>query len=757
MFLDSVLHRFSRSMALPALSALLLLTAGSAVFAQAPDTAPKRLLGHIPPAVRTAVPVERVNAQETVRFTFALPLRDQAGLDALLKRLYNPADPEYGHYLTPAQFTARFGPTQADYNAVISYARSQGFDVVATHPNRLLLDVTGPAWATERAFRVNMVRYQKPDGELFRSPDAEPSVPAHIAGRLSGIIGLDTAARFHPHNVPLSLNVPQGPIAADGLDPFGLLTPFQIGSGPGGGLTPSDIKAAYNLSGVSLNGTGQTLALFELDGYTASDITAYENAYGLTHTPLQNVLVDGFNGSAGNGAGEVTLDIELMIALAPNATKILVYEGPNSSAGVVDTYNRIATDNLAKQISTSWGLYEAGSGASTRNSENTIFQQMAAQGQSIYAAAGDSGAKDNGSTLSVDDPASQPYMTGVGGTTLTTTAPGGPYVSEKTWNGGSVNAGAGGGGISSVWTIPSYQVGVISAASKGSTTMRNVPDVSLDADPNTGYSIYFHGGWQIYGGTSCAAPLWAGFTALVNQQRATAGKAPLGFANPSLYPIGKGTRYTTDFHDIADGSTNLFYPAVTGFDDATGWGSFNGANLLTDLAGSTGGGGGGGGGGGTASQLLGNPGFENGSSNPSPWAVTAGVIDGSTSEPAHSGTWKAWLDGYGTTHTDSIVQTVTIPSTITTATLTFWLHIDSAETTTTVAYDTLKVQIRNSAGTVLATLATYSNLNKAAGYTQKSFNLAAYKGQTIQVYLVGAEDSSLQTSFVVDDFALNVQ
>jgi hypothetical protein len=159
----------------------------------------------------------------------------------------------------------------------------------------------------------------------------------------------------------------------------------------------------------------------------------------------------------------------------------------------------------------------------------------------------------------------------------------------------------------------------------------------------------------------------------------------------------------------------------------------------------------------TAQQLLGNPGFENGSSAPAPWTVTSGVINNSTSEAAHSGSWKAWLDGYGTTHTDSIVQTVTIPSTVTTATLTFWLHIDTAETTTTTAFDTLKVQIRNSSGTVLATLATYSNLNHATGFAQKSFNLIAYKGQTIQVYLVGTEDSSLQTSFVVDDFALNVQ
>jgi hypothetical protein len=156
-------------------------------------------------------------------------------------------------------------------------------------------------------------------------------------------------------------------------------------------------------------------------------------------------------------------------------------------------------------------------------------------------------------------------------------------------------------------------------------------------------------------------------------------------------------------------------------------------------------------------QLLGNPGFENGSANPAPWTPTAGVIDSTASQPAHSGTWKAWLDGYGTTHTDSVFQTVTIPAGSTSATLTFWLHIDTAETTTTTAFDTLKVQIRNTANTVLSTLATYSNLNKAAGYSQKSFNLLSFAGQTIRVYFLGVEDSSLQTSFVVDDTALNVQ
>lgn len=810
-----------------------------ALVSAAPSPGFRVLPGHIPAAVASAQPLAALDSSQPVALALALPLHHQAELEDLLHGLSDPSDPRFGQFLTPEEFAARYSPTPEEYSRVIAYAQTMGLTVTATHANRTVLDVAAPAGQINRAFGLHLLTYKSQgDGHTFFAPDAEPQVPAALNGLVSGVIGLSNASVRTPHLREKSFSA-----ISPALDPYAV--PFQTGSGPNGGLAPSDIKTAYNLSSVSQNGSGQTLALFELDGYTASDITAYETHFGLPAVPLQNVLVDGYSGAAGSGAAEVTLDIELMTALAPGASKIVVYEGPNSDAGVVDTYNKIAADNTAKAISTSWGEAENSASASVRSSENTAFQQMAAQGQSIYAAAGDSGADDNGSSLSVDDPASQPYMVGVGGTSLTTSGAGGAYTSEKTWNGGSVKNGAGGGGISTVWTIPSYQTALAgSAASKGSTTYRNVPDVSLDADPNTGYAVYFQGAWTIYGGTSCAAPLWAAFTSLVNQKRVAAGSGTLGFANTPLYNLAATSAYAGDFHDIADGSTNLYYPAVTGYDDATGLGTFNGANLLADLSGGTSApptvtvpaaptnltatagnaqialswtasagaasynlyrststgtetlyksgltaasytdtgltngtayfyqvaavnSAGTGAKSGeasatpkapaTATQLLGNPGFENGSASPAPWVVTAGVIDNSTGEAAHSGSWKAWLDGYGSAHTDTLAQTVTLPSTLTTATLSFFLHIDTAETTKTAAYDTLKVQLRNSAGTVLTTLATYSNLNAASGYSLKSFNVAAYKGQTVQLYLVGTEDSSLQTSFVADDFALNVQ
>ncbi len=556
-------------------AALGLLTAALAgPVGAAPNAVRPRLAGHVPTAaIAHSRLLGRVASAQTVQLALTLPLRNQAALTDLIARQSTPGDPLYGHYLTPAEFTAQFGPTASDYAAVAAAAKQNGLAVTGTHPNRLLLDVSGPASAVESAFGLHLQRYVNANGREFYAPNAGPALPAGLAGRVSGVVGLDNAVRLHSHLHP----------ALSG----------RAGSGTDGGLTPNDIKTAYSLpTTAGLTGAGQTIALYELDGYTPSDIAAYESAYGLPAVPLQNILVDGVTGSAGSGADEVTLDIELAQALAPGISKILVYETPNDNvtSQYLDGYNRIATDNLAKQISTSWGYQEDGSDRMLINGENPIFQEMAAQGQSIFAVTGDNGAYDDGSALSVDDPGSQPYVTGVGGTTLTTNGSGGAYVGESAWglaynyldpnstDGGEYGVG-GGGGFSTVWPAPSYQSVLPSAPA-----MRSVPDVALDSDPETGYSIYYGGGFTVYGGTSAAAPLWAGFTALVNQQRAAAGKAPIGFMNPPIYQIGASAAYTTNFHDVTSG-TNLYYPAEPGYDNATGWGSFIGSALLNTLAG----------------------------------------------------------------------------------------------------------------------------------------------------------------------------
>ena len=512
--------------------------------------------------------LEKLDASTNVPVTFVLPLRNQQELEELLQRIHDPANQEhYGRYLTSEEFIERFSPTQEDYDKVIAYAKTVGLTVRNAHSNRTLLNVVGRARSIEGAFNLRLSKYETPQGRKFYAPNNNPEVPAAIASIISGVVGLDNLAVWRPFNqrkqIPAELE----------LD----ATPNTSPSGPGGGYSPADIVTAYNLTGVSANGSGQVIALFELAGYQVSDINTYTTQFGLPAAKLQNILVDG--GSSSGIDGEVTLDIELALALAPES-QIYVYEGPNSNQGVLDTYNRIATDNIAKQVSTSWGMAEDLVSSQYFQAENAIFQQMAAQGQTIYAAAGDSGAYDdpNKTTPVVDDPASQPYVVAVGGTSLTVDPNTGAYQSETCWDNGAGN-GAGGGGVSAVWPIPSWQAGLSTASSQ---TNRNVPDVSLNADPNTGYSIYYDGQWTLFGGTSCAAPLWAAFTALVNQERVASQKAVLGFANPIIYSLAAGPSYEVDFNDVTTGN-NLYYSAQVGYDNATGWGSFNGANLYASL------------------------------------------------------------------------------------------------------------------------------------------------------------------------------
>lgn len=532
-----------------------------------------RLPGHVPhQQIGHAHHLGHVITRETVNLAFTLKPRDSAGLEDFLKRVNDPADPEYHRFLTPAEYKDRFAPTASDVLEITNFLAASGFSNIVVHDNNHVVDASAPVQTVERAFQLEMHQYTLSDGRRVRAPSDDPLVTEQMALRLNSITGLSTMRRWHAHKAKKQL-----------LDPNGAASPMSIASH----MTPAKIKSAYNLSTAANAGSGETLALFELDGYNASDINTYTSYFSITAPTLQNILVDGASGSAGSATDEVCLDIELAMAIAPGLAKIQVYEGPNTDSGVIDTYNRIATDNTANEISTSWGSSEDGDTQSFMDSENTIFQQMAAQGQSIFAAAGDAGAFDDSSNpalLTVDDPGSQPYMTSVGGTTLTLA--GTAYASETSWGNSAAGIG-GGGGVSAVWSQPSWQNNLAAIANKGSHTRRMVPDVSLDADPNTGYSIYTEGNWFLIGGTSAAAPLWAAFMAQVNSARVANSLPRVGFANTALYQIGQSSLYATVFHDIADNSTNLYFPAVTGYDLSTGWGSFNGANLLAALASAT--------------------------------------------------------------------------------------------------------------------------------------------------------------------------
>lgn len=533
----------------------------------------------------------RLDAGARVPLSISLPLRNPAGLEDLLARLYDPNDALYRKFLSQPEFAARFGPTQADYDAVIAFARSHGMTVVSTSPTRSSVDVTGTREAAEAAFGVQLAQYQMADGRVAYANTSVPRVPQFMAARIAGVTGLSTVNAYrHPHLHRLTGEALRPMIQA-------VPTHAQQGTGPFGGLAPADIKTAYNLTSVApvnltgLTGKGQTLGLYELDGYLPGDILGYTQKFNLPPANLRNVLFQGYSGAAGVNTGEVVLDIEVMTALAPNAN-IVVYETQNGTASATSLFQRIADDNVAKSISTSWGLDEASAQSNGGiAAETAAFKQMQAQGQSIFAAAGDDGAFDDRKTLSVDDPAANPAMTGVGGTKITLAPTGQTYVSETTWNREPGAGAGGGGGISTLFPIPNYQAGIKTAASQ---TMRNVPDVSLNADPQTGYSVYVTapgnagGAFTIIGGTSAAAPLWAAFTGLVNEQRADFGlSSTVGFLNPALYTLAQTGQTASVFHDISDGSDNLKYVAVAGYDNATGLGTFIGDQLLGALSPST--------------------------------------------------------------------------------------------------------------------------------------------------------------------------
>jgi uncharacterized repeat protein (TIGR03803 family) len=496
-------------------------------------------------------PVTHLPESRHLDLVIALPLRNQETLTNLLRQIYDPTSPGFHHYLTPEQFAEQFGPEEKDYQAVAAFAKANGLAMTGTHSNRTLLDVNGPVNAIEKAFHVHLRTYHHPtEGRDFFAPDVEPSL--NLSVPILGIGGLDNFVLPHPMgNFTNFFNQPLNTI------------PFATGSGPRGNFIGKDFRTAY-APGATLDGTGQSVGLFELDTYYPSDIADYENLAGLPNVPLTNVLVDGFSASPGGDNVEVALDIDMAIAMAPGLSKVIVYEGytPN------DVLNRMATDDSAKQLSCSWSF-----GSSVDPVREQIFEQFAAQGQSFFQASGDVGAGP------IYPPSDDPFVTAVGGTSLTTST-NGAWEAETTWPESS-------GGISVSYPIPLWQQGINMTTNQGSTTMRNVPDVACMADGAI-WLIANNGEQSVEGGTSAAAPLWAGFAALVNQQAAANGQPGLGFLNPAIYAIGESSNYASAFHDIVTGNntdglspTNFF--AVPGYDLCTGWGTPDGTNLINAL------------------------------------------------------------------------------------------------------------------------------------------------------------------------------
>jgi hypothetical protein len=518
----------------------------------------RQLSGHVPAVLNSLKPVDRFPADTNLSLAIALPLRNKEALTNLLHELYDPASPKFRHFLSSGETTAMFGPTVEEFQRVIDFAESHGLTVTYQHENRMVLDVRGSVADIERAFKTTLRLYPHPtEPRNFRAPDVEPSVPAGVP--IMDISGLDDYMPPRPMNLITKRN-----------DDTNGVKSFATGTGPGGDFFGQDFRNAY-AAGVPLTGVGQSIGLFEFGPYFTNDVFLYQQRAGLISSVVTNVLLDGVSGIPAPGAddGEEALDIDMAIAMAPDAV-VIVYEG-NSA---IDIFNRMASDNKAKQLSCSWGFLPA------PGSMDSVFQTFALHGQTMFVSAGDGGAYN--SSQNIFAPADDPNITSVGGTGLTTSGTIGTWLSETTWIGS-------GGGISQNYTIPGFQAGMNWTTNQGSSTQRNFPDVSMLADTVI-YWILKNGQTGTVGGTSAAAPLWAGYMALVNQQNVANGNPTIGSFNNIAYAIGNtNPAYGTLFHDITTGNnfnsgSPTKFAAIPGFDLATGWGSPNGSNMINYLA-----------------------------------------------------------------------------------------------------------------------------------------------------------------------------
>ncbi|MET8958516.1 putative Ig domain-containing protein [Streptomyces sp. NPDC004074] len=572
------------------------------------------------------------------------------------------------------------------------------------------------------------------------------------------------------------------------------------------GLSPANLHSAYNLP--STGGSGMTVAVVDAynDPNAESDLATYRSTYGLSACTKANgcfkqVSQTGSTTSLPSNntgwAGEEALDIDMVSAVCPNC-KIILVEANSANDTDLGTAENEAVALGAKFVSNSWG----GSEASSQTSEDT--QYFKHPGVAITVSSGDE-------AYGAEYPAASQYVTAVGGTALSTSSNSRGWT-ESVWKTSSTEGT--GSGCSAYDPKPSWQTDT--GCSRRMEA--DVSAVADPATGVAVYDTYGGSGWAVYGGTSASAPIIAGVYALAGTPGATDYPAKYPYSHTgNLYdvttgnngscstsyfctaragydgPTGWGTPNGTAAFSAGSSSGNTVTVTSPGNQSTTTGGSVSLQISASDSAGaaltysatglptglsinsstglisgtastagtysatvtakdSTGASGSAsfswtvGTSGGTCSsaQLLGNPGFESGSTG---WTATSGVITNDSGEAAHGGSYKAWLDGYGSSHTDTLSQSVTIPSGCR-ATLTFYLHIDTAETTTGSQYDKLTV----TAGST--TLATYSNLNAATGYAQKSFDLSSFAGSTVTLKFSGAEDSSLQTSFVVDDTAL---
>ena len=494
---------------------------------------------------------------------------DVAAAQEYVDQLRESKSYSFGAYLTPHLFAEKFGPTKAEYRQLQAEISKSGLSIEKIFEDRVLIQASGSVRLIENLFNTSIREFRK-DGRSYYAALTSPVIPAPMKDLVSGVAGLTGWMAGVVENYQF---------AGSGLSPSQLQA----------ALTPAQIKKIYGMDTVSEDGSGQTLAILDFDGYLESDIQAYINKFNITNAaPRELVLLDGFSGvpTGGSGQGETTLDVEMAYAIAPHLAKILIYEVPNSSAsnGISHLLAAVANDNRAQIVSVSLGHAEPQTEAAQFQLQNTLLIQLATQGSTVFIASGDSGAYAGlTGSVAVANPGAQPYATAVGGTRVRYSS-NSVYTNETSWGSSAAQRG-GGGGISTIWPLPPWQKDLATSINLGSSTHRMIPDVSMNADGQVPY-FYILKGVQgtATGGTSFSAPLWAAYAALINQRRNANGLPNLGFANPAIYQVARSSVYSSAFNDVNDGSTNLFYPTTVGYDLSTGWGSPKGGRLLELLA-----------------------------------------------------------------------------------------------------------------------------------------------------------------------------
>jgi kumamolisin len=600
--------------------------------------------------------VERAGDQ-MMSVTIALKLSDVAGAESMMQRVATPGDALYRQFLTPAQVLTQFGPSQKDVDHVISSLRMFGLTVERT--SSTTLKATAPASTIERVFQTKLHQFQveateKAPGYNYQAAATKPVVPSQIAPMVNAVLGFSTAPALHPHYRQAPGAVGHVAIPNNGNATKG---------NPVGSLTVTDFANRYDVNPLyaqGVTGKGRTLAIVTLAAFTPSDAFAYWNSLNLKTDPnrISIVNVDGGPGAPSDASGsiETTLDVEQSGGIAPGA-KIIVYQAPNTNQGFVDVFAKAIDDNKADSMSTSFGLWEffddldnspvtdpfSGETVSSLQAMHELFVQAALQGESAFAAAGDSGAFDSNDELpptfthplSVDYPGSDSAITSSGGTTL----PGLQTFSisatqkininvpqERVWgwdyleplcaalgltnDACGIFSVGGGGGVSVFFSIPLYQQGIVGTQlSQPNQSLieedvtppqdffdlpanfagRNVPDFSYNADPETGYEIFYtsdvtgFGVQHFFGGTSFVGPQLNGVTALLGQN---AGGQRLGLLNVPLYTLERfgltkvGPNPILNTISFGD---NWFYTANHGYSPAAGLGTINVANLAAVL------------------------------------------------------------------------------------------------------------------------------------------------------------------------------